>query len=356
MRPKLLKKYVIRNSFKLFLIYMLSSIMILSIYDNASWYSVLMRSISIGLLSFLIFYTNARIISYYKRSEGTEGRLKNLEKRIFGTGYLCTVVLFAIYHSILAYLAYRGVELHLPKTVKESGGWKMALFIAYVSLIQYTFIYLIQNFTLSQYEKGRIELELLQLKSSNAETVNQLLQQQIKPHFLFNALNTLKSLIKKKPELAEDYLIHLSDFLRASFSNTSADPGLASLTEELAICENYMEMQKVRFGAALHYQVDPELADYGPDYRLPVFSLQPLLENAIKHNVATVEMPLSISLKKDGNYITVTNNLQFKSSIEHSTGNGLTNLKERYRVISGDEILVTKDQNSFSVRIKILKK
>src|SRR5690606_28122927 len=122
------------------------------------------------------------------------------------------------------------------------------------------------------------------------------------------------------------------------------------------ICNNYMEMQKVRFGGALQYTVDPGLEVCGPEDRLPVFSLQPLLENALKHNIATLERPLHIAIKKEGDQITVSNNLQYKNSIEHSTGNGLSNLRERYKVISGDNVLVRQEEHLFSVSIKILRK
>lgn len=353
---KVLRRYLIRNSFKLFLIYMASSIMVISIYDNSTWQNVLTRSVSIGALCMLIFFINAQIIAYYKWRESQKAHLKNVEKRIFATGYLCTILILSMHFFFCLYLSARGIELHLPENIQQAEGWKMVLIILYFSLIQYTFIYLIQNFTLSQYEKGRIELELLKLKSSRAETVNLLLQQQIKPHFLFNALNTLKSLIRKQPERAENYLIRLSDFLRASFVNTGGGAGLSSVKDELDICNNYMEMQKVRFGAALQYSVDPALATCGPEDRLPVFSLQPLLENALKHNIATVERPLEIALKIDGDLITVSNNLQYKNSIEHSTGNGLSNLRERYKVLSGDQVLVRKDEHQFSVSIKIVRR
>lgn len=330
--------------------------MVISIYDNSTWQNVITRSISIGVLCMLIFYINAQIVAYYKWQESRRAGFKNVEKRIFATGYLCTMLILSSHYLFCIYLSSRGVELHLPENIQQAEGWKMVLMILYFSLIQYTFIYLIQNFTLSQYEKSRIELELLKLKSSRAETVNQLLQQQIKPHFLFNALNTLKSLIRKQPEQAENYLIRLSDFLRASFVNTANGSGLSSVGEELEICNNYMEMQKVRFGAALRYVVDPALEACGPEARLPVFSLQPLLENALKHNIATVDRPLAIELRRDGDRITVSNNLQYRNSIEHSTGNGLANLRERYKVISEDKVLVRKDEHRFSVSIKILQK
>src|SRR5690606_2245976 len=158
---KVLRRYLIRNSFKLFLIYMASSIMVISIYDNSTWQNVITRSISIGVLCMLIFYIHALIVAYYKRPESRTSGVKHVGKRIFATGCLCIMLFLRTDDLFCIYLSSRGVELHLLENIQQAEGWKMVLMILYFSLIQYTFIYLIQNFTLSQYEKSRIELELL---------------------------------------------------------------------------------------------------------------------------------------------------------------------------------------------------
>lgn len=354
MQRKFMKRYLVRNSFLLFVIYMLSSIMLVSVYDNSTWDIVIIRSISIGLFALIVFLTNANIIIYYKSKQLQNSLFKNVEKKIFITGYLCTVMLFIVQHLVLSALMKLGIPLHLPKVMEQNEGWKILLLMAYLSLIQYTFIYLIQNFTLSQYEKNAIEVQLLKLKSSNAETTNQLLKQQIQPHFLFNALNTLKSLIRKNPDVAENYLINLSDFLRASF--TDHNNGLASIDTELEICNNYMEMQQLRFGNAIVFKVSDALLKSDTNHLLPVFSLQPLIENALKHNIATNSEPLYITIDRVGDVVTVSNNLQLRKSIEHSTGNGLSNLKERYRIISGEEVKVEDDGIFFKVSLKVLSK
>lgn len=354
MQRKFMKRYLIKNSFLLFVIYMLSSIMLISIYDNASLSVVGIRSLSIGVFAFLVFFTNANIIIYFKTRKLKDSNFKNVEKKIFISGYIITLCLFALQHFLAFNIMKFGVPMHLPRLFMEVDGWKALPLAAYVSLMQYTFIYLIQNFTLSQYEKNMIEVQLLKLKTSNAETTNQLLKQQIQPHFLFNALNTLKSLIRKDATVAEDYLISLSDFLRASFTNHKN--GLANIATELEICSNYMEMQKMRFGNTINYIVTERVLQSNSNDYLPVFSLQPLIDNAIKHNIATAMEPLNISIDRNEEYVWVTNNLQVKKSIENSTGNGISNLKERYRIISGDEVEIINDGNSFTVRIKVLTK
>jgi len=295
---------------------------------------------------------NILIIAYYKKVESTTLPINNIQKRIFITGYLGTFCLSTLYFLVLHTAQHYGLQVDIPHNMRTSDTFKIVTFMIYISLLQYTFVYMIQYLTLSQYEKNQIELELLKLKSTNSDTVNQLLKQQIQPHFLFNALNTLKSLIKKRPDTAEEYLIRLSDFLRASFANNTS--GLSTIADEVKICKNYMEMQKVRFGNAIQFEIDQDSMEEYYSKKVPVFSLQPLLENAIKHNIATNEQPLLMSIQREGDYIKVVNTLQYKKTFENSTGSGLANLKERYKIISGDEVIIQVDNGTFMVKIKIL--
>ncbi|HPS13238.1 MAG TPA: histidine kinase, partial [Prolixibacteraceae bacterium] len=212
-------------------------------------------------------------------------------------------------------------------------------------------ILIIQEIALMKDKKAQIELENAQLKTKNTEAFYQQLKQQIHPHFLFNSLNILKTLIKKNPDVAVDYVVKLSDFLRASISSNNANT--ARLADELKLCLDYLEMQKLRFGDALDFVFDiPE--PITKSRFVPVFSIQLLLENALKHNSLTEEAPLHITVFYRDGKITVTNNLQPKSSSEISTGLGLANLSERYKILSGDEVVIESGEKNFSVTINIL--
>lgn len=213
------------------------------------------------------------------------------------------------------------------------------------------FVLIIHNYITLLHAKNDAELENARLKFSNTEAINQLLRQQIHPHFLFNALNTLKSLIRRHPEKAEEYLIHLSDFLRASISKGHKD--IISLRDEIKLSVDYLEMQKMRAGEALKFSIDIDQQALSNRW-LPAFSLQPLLENAIKHNVLTSEDPLFLDVIQEGDYLKVVNNLQVKHMTEASTGSGLMNLSERYKMLTGEDILIEDDGRTFTVKIKIL--
>jgi len=199
-------------------------------------------------------------------------------------------------------------------------------------------------------EKRLIEFENNQLKIKNIEASNQLLKQQLHPHFIFNSLSTLKTLIKKQPDNAENYVMRLADFLRASISMENINT--FKLTEELKLCKDFLEMQKMRFGEALQYEENiPEENKSG---YIPVFSIQLLLENAIKHNALTNESPLCIKITYNDNRIIVSNNVKSKYSSDATTGLGLANLSERYKLLSGDDIIINSSEIEFSVSIKIL--
>jgi sensor histidine kinase YesM len=214
-----------------------------------------------------------------------------------------------------------------------------------------TAILILQGITLVREKNAAIQLENALLKTKHVEAINEQLKQQVQPHFLFNSLSTLKALIKSSPGNAEEYLVKLSDFLR--FSVSSSGLNTVKLADELRLCADYLEMQKIRFGNALHYiiEIDKQEQD---KYHVPVFAVQLLVENAIKHNAFTKEAPLHIEISMHDTTIAVCNNLQPKTLPEDSGGTGLANLRERYRLLSGDEVKAGVKDSTFCVSIKAL--
>ena len=297
--------------------------------------------LSITLIIFFAWVINISIIHYWEKFEF---RKSSFNIRYF-VSYLLSVS-FIMFAMRMRKLFLFGINTTCEIAPSHS---PFATIVMAISLN--TVILIILDLILLKEKKTKVEIENALLKLKNTEALNQHLKQQIHPHFLFNSLNTLKSLINKSPDAAEDYLIRLSDFLRTSIS-TGKD-NIVRVSDELKLCLDYLEMQKIRYGSALQFSIDIPDEIYNIGY-VPVFSLQLLSENAIKHNSLTDESPLQVKIIYEEGRIIVSNNLQPKLSTETSPGMGLTNLAERYKILSGDEIIIRTSDNQFSVSIKII--
>lgn len=185
------------------------------------------------------------------------------------------------------------------------------------------------------------------LKYANLEANYKLLKNQINPHFIFNSFSTLKSLIKRQPEAAQQYVLLLSDFMRASidFDNKSN-----SLIDELKLCENYITLQKVSYGEAIQYTTN--ILDQHYDKEIPYFAVVSLLENAIKHNSFSVKKKLEITIFSEEDYVVVQNNTQ-PIYFSYSDKTGLKNINERCKILNGNALQIIDENDSFTVKIKL---
>jgi two-component system LytT family sensor kinase len=219
------------------------------------------------------------------------------------------------------------------------------------SIAANTIILIILELLLAQYEVIETKTKMEALKMLNLEAKHEKLKQQLNPHFLFNSLNALKILIKRQPENAEKYLIKLSDFLRFSIAHN--EHNLISLKDELKFATDFLALQQTRFPEGLQclVRIPAEIIEDG---RLPVFSIQLLLENAIKHNSFTSEQPLYINIFYINGCIAVSNNMQSKNIAGTQAGLGLQNLSRRYKIISGDDITIEETPKEYKVYLKIL--
>lgn len=245
----------------------------------------------------------------------------------------------------LAYLGFKVAKPQLPITEFRIDLLRSLNIIAVNAII---FVLIDAMFLREKEEK--LNQENNDLKVTNIEAKYKLLKDQINPHFLFNALSTAKSLVKRHPDLAEEFIVKLSDFLRVSINN---EQRTISLKDELKLVNDYVSLQKIRFGEALNikYKVDPNFESYF----VPYFSILTLVENAVKHNSLTLEAPLFISVYNENDLMVIENNLQTKFVIEESTKTGLKNLNERYKLLTGDELNISSSENKFIVKFKISK-
>ncbi len=178
------------------------------------------------------------------------------------------------------------------------------------------------------------------------------LKNQVNPHFLFNSFNTLSSLIEKDKKLATKFLKKLSDVYR--YVLDQRDNEIVDLSTELNFVKSYVYLQQIRYNDNL--RVNISLSSDTLKYKVVPLSIQMLVENAIKHNIASKEQPLSIDIyDENSDFIIVKNNLQVKNVIKDSNGLGLNNIKSRYEFLSDKKFEVIKSADEFIAKVPIIK-
>ena len=177
------------------------------------------------------------------------------------------------------------------------------------------------------------------------------LQDQINPHFLFNSLNVLGSLIDIDVEKAKQFTRELSKFYRDVLQFKDLD--IISLKEEIDFVTKYIYLQQIRFGEALQVDI---IANEKVDGKVIPLSVQALVENAIKHNEISKANPLKIVVAISDDYeLVVENNLQLKTQTEDSSKTGLKNLSGRYEYLTGKQMIVSKNGGYFRVSVPLIR-
>ena len=188
------------------------------------------------------------------------------------------------------------------------------------------------------------------LKRENLAAQLDALRTQVNPHFLFNNLNTLSSLILENPEHAVDFVQELSKVYRHILE--VKEEKSISLKDELEVLNAYTFLLKTRFDKNL--QVNINIPPEKMQQKIVPLSLQILMENAIKHNIVSADKPLHIDVFTENGSLVVSNNLQMKKQINESTGIGLDNIRNRYKLLSDKPVKVTESETNFTVSIPLI--
>lgn len=176
------------------------------------------------------------------------------------------------------------------------------------------------------------------------------LKNQLDPHFLFNSLNVLTSLIEEDPIQAQKFTTSLSKVYRYVLEQKSKN--LISVDEELQFARTYVRLLKMRFEESIVFEIPERASD--PEAKIVPLSLQLLLENAVKHNVVNSARPLHIKIYEENGFLYVSNNLQEKAVVKKSSGVGLQNIRQRYAILTNKEMQVFKGEAEFKVRLPML--
>lgn len=292
-------------------------------------------------ISFCSWYTCAVINNYVTRILPGQSQTTKRGIVLFSAHFVWLIILFLLIFGGLTHTTLLGVNF-----IQEN--MFAAILLGTVFNIIFTITwqveYIFKGLEKTLAEKERMEQELLQQEFDR-------LKQQLNPHFLFNNLNVLSSLISENATKASYYLDELSKVYRYLLKRNKED--FATLTEELAFIRSYAALLNIRFGSAVQITIraDEEVAVR----MLPVLSLQLLVENAIKHNIADKSTPLKIGIRViDYSFIEVRNNLQQKQTSVSSNNIGLANIQSKYRMLNIKNMQVNQTSSHFEVKLPLI--
>lgn len=229
-----------------------------------------------------------------------------------------------------------------------TGPFLQNYFVNYASIF---IIAIIAPYVLMRIEEANaIALNLVKVKEEKAKAELAALKDQISPHFFFNTLSTLRTIVRNESkENGLEFIDDISRTFRYTLKEARAD--LVLLKQELDFITSYVYLLQKRFGEKLQFEMDILDSDWSA--RIPSMSIQLLIENAIQHNVMTKNQPLKITIQTNGQVISVVNNLQEKEQVE-SFGLGLNNLNNRCKLLAKQEITIKRDAINFTVQLPLL--
>ncbi|MFT5821161.1 MAG: two-component system LytT family sensor kinase [Crocinitomix sp.] len=294
----------------------------------------------ISIIHIVIYWYFERWIILYIRRRYIS--IKHYRKRIIVQS---VVVVFSTFGLCLLSETSEFCLGEVPEAFETSffNKYMASLIITTIIISIYEGIYAFQLF-----KNGLVKNEELQRKNTQAQL--DALKNQVNPHFLFNSLNTLISVIPEDTEIAVKFAENLSSVYR--YILEIRDKELITLQEELDCIHAYQYLLSIRFGKHIEFEFR-NLAHIHGKYVVPL-SLQMLMENAIKHNIVSQSKPLTISISLEADLLKVCNNLQEKTQNVKSTGVGLKNIQQRYQLLANKEIKIEKTDEIFCVSLPIL--
>lgn len=221
------------------------------------------------------------------------------------------------------------------------------VFITVVSIVPIAGIYE-GIFFFSRWKKTYVEAK--ELRKMNLQSQLDSLKAQINPHFLFNNLNSLSSLIQTDPERAEEFLEELSSVYRYLLQKNHGNT--CSIREELQFIQAYFHLLKTRFGEGLFWE--NQLPDYFLDHQIPTLTLQLLVENAVKHNIISKSRPLTIRMYVTDEKLIVENNLQKKIIAVPSNRIGLSSILQKYELLNQPGVEIVQNNEEFRVILPLI--
>ncbi len=294
------------------------------------------------IITAVIWLGNRYIMIYSRKKYPQFNQVKN--RIYFQSGIM--LVFTVVFNSSLGRLAEDVFNDGLVKPSRADiliHSNSAALFCTIMIIAIYESIYFMHQL------KHSVE-ETENLKRENLKAQLDALRTQVNPHFLFNNLNTLVSLIPEDPDQAVDFVQQLSKLYRHILE--VKDEKSILLQDEMEVLKAYAFLLQTRFGNNL--QVMIEVPEEKLRKKIVPLSLQLLMENAIKHNIVSSDKPLQIHIFTENGSLVVSNNLQMKKQVTESTGIGLDNIRNRYKLLGDKTVAVTETETNFTVSIPLI--
>ncbi|WP_353168963.1 2TM domain-containing protein [Flavobacterium sp.] len=260
-----------------------------------------------------------------------------------GSVFITILGIFFIRFCIKVLIEGNSYKYFLEKENKAQ--YLFSLLITIIVSIVFHLIYFYKA-----YQENKLKEQKIIAGTASAQFES--LKNQIDPHFLFNSLNVLSSLIEENSIAAQKFTTSLSKVYR--YVLEQKDKELVSVTEELTFAKTYMNLLLMRFENSITFEI-PENIENDETKVVPL-SLQLLLENCIKHNVVSENKPLHIKISIENDALVVSNNLQKKEVLSGRKGVGLENIVNRYRILTNRKVLVEVNENEFKISLPILTK
>ena len=253
---------------------------------------------------------------------------------------LFVIFLLRIFENVIV----EGNTLNNFLAKETASNYIVSTIFTFIVLLIVHFVYLYK-----WYQENKLKEQKIIAGSASAQFES--LKNQIDPHFLFNSLNVLSSLIEENPEAAQKFTTSLSKVYRYVLEQKDKD--LVSVEEELKFAKTYMNLLKMRFENSITFEV-PEFQN--DEAKVVPLSLQLLLENCIKHNIVSEKKPLHIKIHIEENELIIENNKQIKEVLQDRKGVGLQNIVSRYAILTKRNVIIQESETIFKVKLPILTK
>lgn len=319
---------------------MLSIIFRMVIFRGLSVHPYWIDLMITSLITIIIWEGNLRLDNILNQriswqTQTTKRIVVQLITSLLFTGAVLSVVLES-YHHILC------PENDILRPLK-SGTMFISLFVSFMLLAIEIGIQFFRH-----WKNSLVEVEKYKTESAQAQLQN--LKSQINPHFLFNNLSVLNSLVHSDPERASDFIQELSRVYRYVLDKRNTE--LVSVREEMEFIRHYVYLLKIRFDENLI--IEENIQHQVSSLLLPPMCLQPLIENCIQHNEVSRAKPLRILVYTDDHFLIVQNNFQPRMHKDPSTNSGLKNIQTRYAYFSAEAVEILQDEHTFTVKLPLL--